>query len=113
MRFQWPLTFASLRCLPSKIFEGEQVDVAILEVGLGGEYDATNVVLFFFWVSRPVFGSCIGARLYTDSRWVGPHSGGSAPYQEFFHTQSSNSRPLVKGGAAPSATPYPLVIIMY
>ncbi len=30
--------------LTSQVFVQEQVDVAILEVGMGGRYDATNVV---------------------------------------------------------------------
>jgi len=30
--------------LAFKIFSAEQVDVAVLEVGLGGKFDATNVV---------------------------------------------------------------------
>ncbi|KAM7491990.1 hypothetical protein LguiA_034911 [Lonicera macranthoides] len=39
-----PTYFRFLALLAFKIFELEQVDVAILEVGLGGKYDATNVV---------------------------------------------------------------------
>ncbi|XVE99634.1 hypothetical protein REPUB_Repub03eG0216700 [Reevesia pubescens] len=44
MMYQCLRTFASWPCLPFKIFAAEQVDVAILEVGLGGKFDATNVV---------------------------------------------------------------------
>ncbi|PKA51981.1 Folylpolyglutamate synthase [Apostasia shenzhenica] len=39
-----PTYFRFLTLLAFKIFIAEQVDVAILEVGLGGKFDATNVV---------------------------------------------------------------------
>ncbi|KAJ6798606.1 folylpolyglutamate synthase-like isoform X2 [Iris pallida] len=39
-----PTFFRFLALLAFKIFAQEQVDVAILEVGLGGKFDATNVV---------------------------------------------------------------------
>ncbi|CAN6298883.1 unnamed protein product [Urochloa humidicola] len=39
-----PAYFRFLTLLAFKIFSDEQVDVAVLEVGLGGKYDATNVV---------------------------------------------------------------------
>ncbi|KAF3333994.1 folylpolyglutamate synthase isoform X2 [Carex littledalei] len=39
-----PTYFRFLALLAFKIFSAEQVDVAVLEVGLGGKYDATNVV---------------------------------------------------------------------
>ncbi|KAI3734907.1 hypothetical protein L6452_14388 [Arctium lappa] len=39
-----PTLFRFLALLAFKIFAAEQVDVAILEVGLGGKIDATNVV---------------------------------------------------------------------
>ncbi|XP_061343517.1 folylpolyglutamate synthase-like isoform X3 [Gastrolobium bilobum] len=39
-----PPYFRFLALLAFKIFAAEQVDVAIMEVGLGGKYDATNVV---------------------------------------------------------------------
>ncbi|XP_051121292.1 folylpolyglutamate synthase-like isoform X2 [Andrographis paniculata] len=39
-----PTYFHFLALLAFKIFVAEQVDVVILEVGLGGKYDATNVV---------------------------------------------------------------------
>ncbi|KAK1270330.1 Folylpolyglutamate synthase [Acorus gramineus] len=39
-----PNFFRFLALLAFKIFSAEQVDVAILEVGLGGKFDATNVV---------------------------------------------------------------------
>ncbi|XP_074279795.1 folylpolyglutamate synthase-like isoform X2 [Silene latifolia] len=39
-----PTYFRFLALLAFKIFSAEQVDVAIMEVGLGGKYDATNVV---------------------------------------------------------------------
>ncbi|RZB67758.1 Folylpolyglutamate synthase isoform C [Glycine soja] len=39
-----PTYFRFLALVAFKIFAAEQVDVAIMEVGLGGKYDATNVV---------------------------------------------------------------------
>lgn len=39
-----PTFFRFLALLAFKIFAAEQVDVAILEVGLGGKFDATNLV---------------------------------------------------------------------
>ncbi|XP_026426584.1 folylpolyglutamate synthase-like [Papaver somniferum] len=39
-----PTYFRFLALLAFKIFAAEQVDVAILEVGLGGKFDATNLV---------------------------------------------------------------------
>ncbi|KAK7290070.1 hypothetical protein RIF29_04229 [Crotalaria pallida] len=39
-----PAFFHFLALLAFKIFSAEQVDVSIMEVGLGGRYDATNVV---------------------------------------------------------------------
>ncbi|KAJ4765080.1 Folylpolyglutamate synthase [Rhynchospora pubera] len=39
-----PTYFRFLALLAFKIFTAEKVDVAVLEVGLGGKYDATNVV---------------------------------------------------------------------
>jgi hypothetical protein len=39
-----PTYFRFLALLAFKIFSAEQVDVAVLEVGLGGKFDATNVV---------------------------------------------------------------------
>ncbi|XP_076953324.1 folylpolyglutamate synthase-like [Bidens hawaiensis] len=39
-----PNLFRFLALLAFKIFAAEQVDVAIMEVGLGGKFDATNVV---------------------------------------------------------------------
>ena len=42
-----PHLFRFLALLAFKIFSDEQVDVAILEVGLGGTFDATNVVCSF------------------------------------------------------------------
>ncbi|KAG6535221.1 hypothetical protein ZIOFF_000186 [Zingiber officinale] len=41
---QMPSYFRFLTLLAFKIFSAEQVEVAIMEVGLGGKYDATNVV---------------------------------------------------------------------
>ncbi|KMZ74412.1 Tetrahydrofolate synthase [Zostera marina] len=42
--FPMPAFFCFLTLLAFKIFAEDQVDVAIMEVGLGGKYDATNVV---------------------------------------------------------------------
>ncbi|XP_057428769.1 folylpolyglutamate synthase-like isoform X3 [Lotus japonicus] len=39
-----PTFFHFLALLAFKIFSAEQVDVSVIEVGLGGKYDATNVV---------------------------------------------------------------------
>uniref|UniRef100_A0A453JD75 Folylpolyglutamate synthase n=1 Tax=Aegilops tauschii subsp. strangulata TaxID=200361 RepID=A0A453JD75_AEGTS len=39
-----PAYFRFMALLAFKIFSAEQVDVALLEVGLGGKFDATNVV---------------------------------------------------------------------
>uniref|UniRef100_A0A1J3IKE5 Folylpolyglutamate synthase n=1 Tax=Noccaea caerulescens TaxID=107243 RepID=A0A1J3IKE5_NOCCA len=39
-----PTYFCFLALLAFKIFSAEQVDVVILEVGLGGRFDATNVI---------------------------------------------------------------------
>ena len=40
-----PTYFELLTCLAFQIFEKERIDMAILEVGMGGRFDATNVVL--------------------------------------------------------------------
>lgn len=39
-----PFYFAFLTIMAFHIFVKENVDVAIMEVGIGGEYDTTNVV---------------------------------------------------------------------
>lgn len=39
-----PPYFMFLTIMALKIFLTEQVDVAILEVGIGGEYDYTNIL---------------------------------------------------------------------
>ncbi|KAL7583384.1 hypothetical protein Lser_V15G44164 [Lactuca serriola] len=44
MDIPMPNLFRFLALLGFKIFAAEQVDVAIMEVGLGGKFDATNVV---------------------------------------------------------------------
>lgn len=41
-----PLYFRFLTILAFHIFVEERVDVAIMEVGIGGEYDCTNVVRY-------------------------------------------------------------------
>ncbi|KAK4342657.1 hypothetical protein RND71_038473 [Anisodus tanguticus] len=38
---------------------------------------------------------------------------GSALYHDFFYTQGSNPRSLIKGRAAPSTAPYPLIVDMF
>ncbi|CAI9774863.1 unnamed protein product [Fraxinus pennsylvanica] len=43
-----PTYFRFLALLAFKIFAAEKVDVAILEVGLGGKFDATNVVCIIY-----------------------------------------------------------------
>lgn len=55
-------------------------------------------------------GAHIEARLYLDSCRVEHHLGRITPYQEFFYSQDSNPRPLIKGGAAPSAALHSLVV---
>ena len=40
----WPPYFYFLTLLALRVFHAERVDVAVLEVGLGGRWDATNVV---------------------------------------------------------------------
>lgn len=67
----------------------------------------------FFLVFHPVFGTRIGARLYSDLHCVGPHLGGSAPYPRFFYTWRSNSKPLIKKKIISSTVPYPLAVILY
>ncbi|KAJ6700062.1 FOLYLPOLYGLUTAMATE SYNTHASE [Salix purpurea] len=44
-----PPLFQFLTVLAFKIFVCEQVDVSIIEVGLGGRKDSTNVVIIFPW----------------------------------------------------------------
>jgi folylpolyglutamate synthase len=39
-----PAYFKFLTLMAFHVFIEEQVDVAILEVGIGGEYDCTNVI---------------------------------------------------------------------
>ena len=39
-----PPYFAFLTIMAFKVFLEEKVDVAIIEVGIGGEYDSTNVL---------------------------------------------------------------------
>lgn len=41
-----PPYFMFLTVMAFKIFVEEKVDVAIIEVGIGGEYDCTNVVRY-------------------------------------------------------------------
>lgn len=40
-----PIYFSLLTIMAFHIFMKENVDVAIIEVGIGGEYDCTNVIL--------------------------------------------------------------------
>ena len=52
-----PAYFKFLTVLALKVFLREEVDVAVVEVGIGGEYDCTNVIrcssyeFFFFFLS--------------------------------------------------------------
>lgn len=46
---EMPPYFMFLTIMALKIFLEEQVDVAILEVGIGGEYDYTNILRFAKW----------------------------------------------------------------
>jgi len=39
-----PAYFKFLTLMAFHVFIEEQVDVAIIEVGIGGEYDCTNVI---------------------------------------------------------------------
>lgn len=39
-----PIYFQMLTLVAFKLFVEENVDVAIIEVGIGGEYDSTNVI---------------------------------------------------------------------
>lgn len=39
-----PPYFTFLTIMAFKVFVEEKVDVAIIEVGIGGEYDCTNVL---------------------------------------------------------------------
>lgn len=49
-----PTYFEILTCLAFLYFEKKKVDIAVLEVGLGGRYDATNVVTPFVSVITTV-----------------------------------------------------------
>ncbi|PRP80400.1 hypothetical protein PROFUN_11946 [Planoprotostelium fungivorum] len=48
IRSTWPSSFEKLTATAFLIFQREKVDVAVIEVGLGGTLDATNVI------SRPI-----------------------------------------------------------
>lgn len=39
-----PLYFRFLTIMAFKVFIEENVDVAVIEVGIGGEYDCTNIL---------------------------------------------------------------------
>lgn len=41
-----PAYFKFLTVMAFHVFLGEKVDVAILEVGIGGEHDCTNIIRF-------------------------------------------------------------------
>jgi folylpolyglutamate synthase len=41
-----PFYFAFLTTMMFYVFVHEKIDVAIVEVGIGGEYDCTNVIKF-------------------------------------------------------------------
>lgn len=42
--YDMPIYFRFLTVLAYNIFIKENVDVAIIEVGIGGEYDCTNIL---------------------------------------------------------------------
>jgi len=42
--YGWPSYFEALIALTFECFKREKVDVAVIEVGMGGEYDGTNVI---------------------------------------------------------------------
>ena len=39
-----PSYFRFLTCMAFKVFLDEKVDVAVIEVGIGGMYDSTNII---------------------------------------------------------------------
>lgn len=42
--YDMPIYFRFLTVLAFNIFVKEKVDVAVIEVGIGGEYDCTNIL---------------------------------------------------------------------
>ena len=48
--FEKPSYFQLLTCMMYYAFVKEKVDVAIVEVGIGGQYDCTNIVRYFIGV---------------------------------------------------------------
>ena len=42
--FEMPTYFQFLTCMMFYVFSKESIDVAIIEVGIGGEYDYTNII---------------------------------------------------------------------
>ena len=52
-----PFYFSFLTTMMFYVFVHERIDVAIVEVGIGGEYDCTNVIKFVFLdrIFHPVF----------------------------------------------------------
>jgi folylpolyglutamate synthase len=59
-----PTYFRFLALLAFKIFAAEEVDAAILEVGLGGKFDATNAVCLTFFQLKCF---CLNISLYLTS----------------------------------------------
>lgn len=41
-----PFYFSFLTLMAFEVFLKEKVDVAVIEVGIGGEYDSTNIVKY-------------------------------------------------------------------
>ena len=54
---QMPMYFMFLTLMSLYVFVREQVDVAVIEVGIGGAYDCTNVIRYGRVIreQRPVF----------------------------------------------------------
>lgn len=46
-----PAYFKFLTVMAFNVFVKENVDVAVIEVGIGGEYDSTNILRFFYLFS--------------------------------------------------------------
>ena len=39
-----PIYFQFMTCMMYYVFTKEKIDVAVVEVGVGGEYDSTNIL---------------------------------------------------------------------
>lgn len=69
-----------------------------------------HAVLIIFFIFHSMSSIHIRTRLYSDLCCIGSYLGGSTSCQEFFHYQSSTSRPLIKRKMTPSTAPHPLMI---